>query len=250
MQTKNILGIDVGASGIKGAIVDIETGELITERIKFETPTPSTPKAVAKVINKLVKTTGYDGNLIGCGFPSIIKHGVAFTAANIDDSWIGTNVEKVLSKSTKRKVLAVNDADAAGLSEMHYGRGKGEMDSVLLITIGSGLGSALFTDGHLVRNTEFGHFYLNGQVAEHYISNTTRKKLDMSWEEFGKRFNDYLEHVERVISPDLIILGGGVSNRFELFSEWITVKTKVTTAEMFNHAGIIGAALYAYENHG
>ena len=250
MESKNILGIDVGASGIKGAIVDIETGDLVTERLKFDTPNPSVPKAVAKVITKLVKATSYKGGLIGCGFPSIIKHGVAHSAANIDDSWIGTNVEKILSKATKRKVVATNDADAAGVAEMRYGKGKGKMDTVLLITIGSGLGSALFTDGHLVRNTEFGHLNLNEQVAEHYISNTTRKKLDMTWEEFGKRFNDYLEHVDRLISPDLIILGGGMSNRFELFSEWITIDAEVTTAGMFNHAGIIGAALYAYENQG
>ncbi len=248
MQTKNILGIDVGASGIKGAIVNMETGELVTERIKFDTPKPSTPKAVTKVIAKLVKATGYKDELIGCGFPAIVKHGVAHSAANIDDSWIGTNIEKILSKATKRKVVATNDADAAGLAEMRYGKGKGVMDSVLLITIGSGLGSALFTDGYLVRNTEFGHVYLNDQVAEHFISNTTRKKLDLTWEEFGKRFNEYLEHMERIVSPDLIILGGGISSRFELYSEWLTVKTKVTPAEMFNHAGIIGAALYAHEN--
>lgn len=248
MQSKNILGIDVGASGIKGAIVDIETGELVTERIKFDTPSPSTPKAVAKIISKLVKATGYKGDLVGCGFPSIIRHGVAHSAANIDDSWIGTNVEKLLSKSLKRTVIATNDADAAGLAEMRYGKGKGKKDIVLLITIGSGLGSALFTDGHLVRNTEFGHLYLNDQVAEHFISNNTRKKLELSWEDFGKRFNEFLVHIERVFSPDLIILGGGVSNRFELYSDWIKVKAEVTPAAMYNHAGIIGAALYAHEN--
>lgn len=247
MQTKNILGIDVGASGIKGAIVDLEIGDLITERIKFTTPSPSTPEAVAEVIRELVETTGYDGELIGCGFPSIIKNGMAHSAANIDDSWIGTNVETLLTQATGRKVVATNDADAAGLAEMRYGKGKGKKGTVLLITIGSGLGSALFTNGHLVRNTEFGHCTLNNMVAEHYISNTARKKYDMSWEEFGKRFNEFLLHVDRLTSPDLIILGGGVSNRYELFSEWVDIETEVTTAAMFNHAGIIGAALYAYE---
>lgn len=247
MKTKNILGIDVGASGIKGAIVSIETGELVTERIKLSTPKPATPEAVAEVIRELVQQTGYDGNLMGVGFPAIIHHGKAKSAANIDDSWIDTDVETLLSKATGLKVVAVNDADAAGLAEARYGKGKGKMGTVLLITIGSGLGSALFSDGHLVRNSEFGHLHLHGMVAEHYISNTARKKYEMSWTGFGKRFNEYLHHLNRIISPDLVIIGGGLSNNFGLFNDQIDVDMEVTTAEMLNHAGIIGAALYAYE---
>ncbi len=246
---KTILGIDVGASGIKGALVDVETGELVSERIKIPTPQPSTTQAVAGAINDLVELSNYDGDLIGCGFPSIIKNGVALSAANIDQSWIGTDVEKLLAVATGKEVVAVNDADAAGLSEMRFGKGKGVKGSVMLITIGSGLGSALFTDGHLVRNTELGHLHLrSGEVAEHYVSNTSRKKFEMSWEEFGKRFNEYLRHIERLFTPDLVILGGGVSNDFEQFSPFLDVRIPVTTAMMFNHAGIIGAALYAHES--
>jgi polyphosphate glucokinase len=247
METKNILGIDVGASGIKGAIVDLEKGELATERIKLSTPKPATPTAVAAVIAELVEKTGYEGNLIGCGFPSIVRNGVAYSAANIDAAWIGTNIETLVAGATGKQVVAMNDADAAGLAEMRYGKGKGQMGTVLLITIGSGLGSALFTDGHMVRNSEFGHLYLQGWVAEHYVSNTARKKYDMTWEGFGKRFNEYLLHIDRILSPDLVILGGGISNEYKEFGKHIDKKLNVTTAAMFNHAGIIGAALYAYE---
>jgi len=247
METKNILGIDVGASGIKGAIVDLEKGGLATERVKLATPKPSTPAAVADVIVELVKTIGYEGNLIGCGFPSIVRHGVAFSAANIDEAWIGTDIEKLLSDATGKEVIAMNDADAAGLAEMRYGNGIGEKGVVILITIGSGLGSALFCNGQLVPNTEFGHLYLHGWVAEHYVSNTARKKYDMTWEGFGKRFNEYLMHLDRLFSPDLVILGGGISNEFPQFGKYIDSKMNVTTAAMFNHAGIIGAGLYAYE---
>ncbi|MCC6723594.1 MAG: ROK family protein [Saprospiraceae bacterium] len=247
MQTKNILGIDVGASGIKGAIIDLEKGELITERMKLATPKPATPAAVGEVIKELVAKIGYEGNLIGCGFPSIVKHGVAYSAANIDEAWIGTNIETVVSEATGKEVIAMNDADAAGLSEMRYGKGKGQKGTVMLITIGSGLGSALFINGHLVPNSEFGHLYLHGWVAEHYVSNTARKKYDMTWEGFGKRFNEYLLHVDRLMSPDLVILGGGISNEYKEFGKYIDKKLNVTTAAMFNHSGIIGAALYAYE---
>ena len=247
MQTKNILGIDVGATGIKGAIVDLEKGELATERLKMATPKPATPEAVAAVIKELVEKIGYDGDLIGCGFPSIVRHGVAYSAANVDPAWVGTNIETLLSLATGKEVIAMNDADAAGLAEMRYGKGVGKDGTVILITIGSGLGSALFTNGHLVTNSEFGHLYLHGWVAEHYVSNTARKKYDMSWEGFGKRFNEYLLHLDRLFSPDLVILGGGISNEFSQFGSYIDKSLNVTTAAMFNHAGIIGAALYAQE---
>jgi polyphosphate glucokinase len=220
---------------------------LATDRIKLSTPKPATPDAVAEVIVELVKKTGYTGDLIGCGFPSIVKNGVAFSAANIDDAWIGTNIETLLSKATGLEVVSMNDADAAGLAEMRFGKGLGRKGTVMLITIGSGLGSALFTDGHLVRNSEFGHMHLLGWVAEHYVSNTARKKYEMSWPSFGKRFNEYLLHIDRIFSPDLVILGGGISNEFNEFGGHLDPKLNVTTAAMFNHAGIIGSALYAYE---
>ena len=247
MQTKNILGIDVGGSNIKGAIVDIEKGRLITERVKIATPSPSTPKAVAEVVNELIEKIGYKDDLIGCGFPSIIKNGVCHSAANIDKKWKGMNVQKLFSKSTGRKVLVTNDADAAGVSEINYGVGKGVSGSVLLITIGTGLGSALFVDGKLVPNTEFGHFPYKGDIAEKYVSKTALKRDNLTWDEFGKRFNEYLLVVERLTSPNLIILGGGVSKKYSLFNDHINIETEVVTAEMFNHAGIIGAALYAFQ---
>lgn len=247
MGKKQILGIDIGATGTKGAVIDLKKGELITERIKLPTPKPSTPEAMAEVFLQLVKEIGYDGKLIGCGFPAIIKDGVCHSAANIHDSWKGVDVEKLLSEKTGCRVHVTNDADAAGISEMKYGVGKGVKGSVLLITIGSGLGSALFTDGKLVSNTEFGHIPMHGDIAEKYVSNLVRKAQNMTWEEFGKRFNEFLQVVERLCSPNLIILGGGISQRYELFSEHINVDTEVKTAQMFNHAGIIGAALYAYQ---
>ncbi|MFQ5447609.1 MAG: polyphosphate--glucose phosphotransferase [Saprospiraceae bacterium] len=247
MQAKTIFGIDVGGTNTKGAIVDLEKGELITERIKIPTPKPSKPEAVAEVAAELVQLSGYQGKLIGCGFPSIVKNGVCHSAANIDPDWKGVNINKLFSKITGKKVVTTNDADAAGLAEMRYGKGKNVKGSVLLVTIGTGLGTSLFTDGHLVRNTELGHCTLHNMIAEHYVSNTTRKEQNMTWEEFGTRFNEFLEMVNRLTSPNLIILGGGVSNYYEKFKKYLTVDTKVKAAKMLNHSGIIGAALYAYE---
>lgn len=247
MPFNHILGIDIGGSGIKGAIVDTQSGQLNTERVKLRTPQPSTPGAVAVIVNQLIDEVGYEGDIIGCGFPAVIKKGVAHSAANIHPDWKGTNIEELLSEKTGKKFIVTNDADAAGLSEMRFGKGKGEKGNVILITIGTGLGSALFTDGHLVRNTEFGHANLHGMIAEHYVSNTARKKYKMSWKTFGRRFNEFLKMIERVTSPDLIILGGGVSNSYDKFGPHINIETPVTTAMMFNHSGIIGAALYATE---
>lgn len=250
MQTKNILGVDVGGTNTKGAIVDIKTGKLITERVKIATPSPSTPKAVAKVFVELIERLKYKGDIIGCGFPSIIKNGVSHSAANIDKKWRGTDVAALFSKASGKKVHVTNDADAAGLSEMKYGIGQGVMGSVLLITIGTGLGSALFSDGRLVQNTEFGHIPFKGDIAEKYVSKTAMKKYDLSWDEFGKRFNEYLHVIDRLTSPNLIIIGGGISKKFDNFGDHIDVDTKVVPAEMFNHAGIIGAAYYAFLQKG
>ena len=247
MRTKDILGIDVGGTNIKGAIVDLEKGVLKTERFKIATPKPSTPKAVAEVFNELIKLSRYEGKIIGCGFPSIIKEGVCYSAANIDKKWKGTDVASLFSKTSGRKVFVTNDADAAGISEMEYGIGKGVKGSVLLITIGTGLGTALFSDGHLVSNTEFGHIPFKGDIAEKYVSKTAMQRDNLNWDEFGKRFNEFLYVVERITSPNLIILGGGISKKFNSFVDQIDVDTKVVPAEMFNHAGIIGAALYAYQ---
>lgn len=247
MQTKNTLGIDIGGSHIKGALVDIKKGTLLSERIKIPTPVPSTPKAVAKVVQDLVQKFDYKEKHLGVGFPAIIKSGICYSAANIDKKWKGTDVAALLSKETGKKAYVTNDADAAGISEMNYGVGKNVKGSVLLITIGTGLGTALFTDGQLVQNTEFGHMPFKGDVAEKYVSKTAMKRDDLSWDEFGQRFNEYLQVVDRLVSPNLIILGGGISKKYNVFGKHIDLKTKVVTAQMFNHAGIIGAALYAHQ---
>lgn len=246
MKQKEFLGIDIGASGIKGAIVDVDKGELITERFRLPTPQPSKPKEVAKVFTEIVRHFGWSGKMIGCGFPSVIKHSVAYTASNIDDSWIGTNVAETFSDYSGCPVTVRNDAGMAGIAEMEFGVGKGVSGTVIIITIGSGLGSALFADGVLVQNTEFGHIYLKGhnKIAEQYASDGARKRKELSWTVWGKRFNQYLEHIEFILSPELIVLGGGTSKRFEKFEKYIKVKTPVIPAVLLNNAGIIGAAVH------
>ena len=234
-----VLGIDIGASGVKGAIVDTETGEMISERLRLVTPQPATPDAVAKTVKELAKQIGWKDGLIGVGFPAIVRKGVAQSAANIDKSWIGTSISEALSKATKCPVVAVNDADAAGIAAVKFGAGKGKKGVIILLTLGSGIGSALFLNGELVPNTELGHFQLEGMIAEHYASNNARKKFDLSWEEWGKRLNKYLKIVNRLFSPDLILLGGGVSKKFEKYGKYLTGKMNVKAAELKNDAGII-----------
>jgi polyphosphate glucokinase len=245
MDLKLVMGIDVGASGIKGGIVDTSTGEMLTERLKVATPMPSTPMAMARAFKELVNMHQWKDGLIGVGFPSIVIDGVALSAANIDAQWIGTNIEKVFGDVTGCPVVAVNDADAAGIAEVQFGVGKDEKGTVILITIGSGLGSAVFTDGHLVRNTEFGHFILKGKVAEHYASDKARQEEKLSWEEWGERFNRYLLHLNRLMSPNVIILGGGTSKKYDKFSAQITLNVPIKIANYRNKAGAIGAAIYA-----
>lgn len=241
-----ILGVDIGGTGTKGAIIDMMTGKLLTERLKFATPSPATPKAIADTVQKLVDGLNYKGKLIGCGFPAIVVDGVAKSAANIDKSWIGVNIEKVLAEKTGCKVKVVNDADAAGMAEVSFGKAKGRMGTVILITIGTGLGSAMFTDGHLMRNSELGHFHLKGQkeVVEKFASNAVRKAEDLDWKTWAKRFNQYIARVERMFAPSLIILGGGTSKRFHLYEEYLKSEAEIVPAQFKNEAGVIGAAMY------
>lgn len=245
MAKNIILGVDVGGSGIKGALVDIDKGELVTERFRMETPQPSNPKNVAKTFTEVVEHFNYKGS-IGCGFPAVMKNGVAFTASNIHNDWIGTNAEKLFSEATGCEVSVLNDADVAGNAEMKFGAGKGVEGTVILITIGTGLGSAIFLNGQLLPNTEFGHVYLKGhnRVAEKFASSSARKRDDLSYKEWAKRFKDYLEHLQFLFTPDLFILGGGVSKKYEKFDQILErVRTPIVTAEMLNEAGIIGAAV-------
>jgi len=239
-----ILGIDIGGTGIKGAIVETTTGELVSERIRLLTPKPATPQAVATTLNELVKQFDWHGP-IGCGFPATVQHGIARTASNIDKSWINTDAAKLFSKTSNCPCFVVNDADAAGVAEMKFGAGKDNNDVVVLITIGTGLGSAVFTGGQLLPNTELGHLQLEGMVAEHYASATAREVNELSWKRWGKRFNQYLQRLEFLLSPDLIILGGGASKKFDKFKEKLETRAPVIPAQSLNQAGIVGAALYA-----
>ena len=248
---RTILGIDVGASGIKGALVDTETGELVTPRERLSTPQPATPMAMGMIIKELTKILDYDGTAIGVGFPSIVQHGTALSAANIDKSWIGASVEESFGVATGRDVYALNDADAAGLASYSFGIGKDTEGVTLFLTLGTGIGSALFVDGTLVPNTEFGHVYLKGMsvVAEKYAANSIRKRDNLSFKEWGKRLNEYLHHMDRLVTPDQIILGGGVCKKFELYQEYLDCRPKVIAAELRNEAGIVGAAVYAATRH-
>ncbi|MBS1252038.1 MAG: Polyphosphate glucokinase [Anaerolineales bacterium] len=241
-----ILGVDVGGSGIKGAPVDTETGELLAKRHRIKTPKPATPDAVAETVAKLAEHFEWSG-VIGCGFPAAIQNGIARTASNIDDRWIGTNAAALFADATGCRVRVINDADAAGLAEMQFGAGQGHQGVVLLVTIGTGLGTALFTEGKLVPNVELGHIVLKGKDAERYASDAARKKKDLSWKKWGKRFNRYLRRLEDLIWPDLFILGGGASKRkkYKKYAHRIKVEANVTPAEFRNEAGIVGAALSA-----
>lgn len=240
-----ILGIDIGGSGIKGAMVNTKTGEYVTERYRIETPQPATSEVIAETLTKIVKHFNYRGK-IGCGFPAVIQNGVIKTAANIDKSCVGVNANKLFSKYTGCKVKVYNDADVAGYADLKFGKVKDFKGLALFLTIGTGIGSALFYKGTLIPNSEFGHVYMNNKlIAEHYTSDAARKKEDLKWKEWGKRFNEYLKYLEKILSPELIILGGGASKKFEKFSEQLTIKTPVEPAQLLNHAGIIGAALLA-----
>lgn len=248
MNQNEILGIDIGGTGIKGAIVDVEKGVLLTERIRRQTPHPATPKSVAATVQKLIAELKYEGP-VGVGFPAIVRRGVAGSAANIDDSWIGTNIEKILEKKTGLPFFALNDADAAGIATMAFGEGKAcaKDGVVVMITIGTGLGGALFVDGELMPNLEIGQIFLKNQkvVAEKFISNKIRKDTNMSWPEFGKKFNKFLSHVDAVLNPDLIVLGGGASKSFADYKKFLKTNAEVRAATLANAAGTVGAAVYA-----
>lgn len=249
MQNHNILGVDVGASGIKAAIIDVKTGKLLTERLRFLTPTPSTPENMSATFSELVTAFQWTG-LIGCGFPTLVKNGVSIAASNLDQTWVGRNVENVFSEATGCTVKVLNDADAAGMAEMRFSSSeKASQGTVIFITIGSGLGSALFVDGKMVPNTEFGQLYLKGQdfIAEQYASNNAKERDNLTWEEWGKRFNEYLLHLELLFSPNLFLLGGGTSKEFKQYARFFTVNAEVLPAQLLNSAGMIGAACYAYE---
>lgn len=241
-----ILGIDIGGSGIKGAIVDIDKGEFVTDRHRIETPQPATPEAMAGVIKEIVDFFAYEGP-IGCTFPGVVQHGVIHTAANVDDSWVEVSAEELFNKTTGMPVHVLNDADAAGVAEMRFGVGQNRKGVVIMLTFGTGIGSAIFVDGHLVPNTEFGHMKIRGKDAEHRAAARVRDDEDLSWKQWGKRVNEFLQAMDFLFSPDLIIVGGGVSKKFDKYAPYIKINAEMVAAELRNNAGIIGAAMAAYE---
>ena len=239
-----VLGIDIGGSGIKGAPVDTESGTLLASRYRLPTPSPAKPRPVAETVAQVAKHFNWKGEL-GIGFPGVVRKGVTLTAANIHEDWEGLNAAKFIKKVTGRKTCIINDADAAGLAEMAFGAGKDRQGVVMLVTIGTGLGTALFTDGHLLPNCEFGHLEIDGVQAEWMASDAARKREKLSWKKWGHRFDKFLHTMERLIWPDLIILGGGISKKHENFMPYITVQAEVLPAQMLNEAGIVGAAVGA-----
>ena len=241
------LGIDFGGSGIKGALVDTETGELTTERHRIPTPNPSTPEAVAETIRQMTEHFNYKGRM-GVAFPAAVQAGIIQTAANIDKSWIGKDAPAILEEKTGCDAIIINDADAAGLAEMRFGHGRDLQGVGMIVTVGSGLGTALFTNGILMPNTELGHVYYKDKIAEKWASDATRKKKDLSWKKWAKRFGKYLHYMEQLFYPELIIIGGGASKKFNKYEKYLhKVKTRVLPAYLQNHAGIIGAAIEAKE---
>ena len=239
-------GIDIGGSGIKGAVVDTRTGELTTPRVRVTTPKASTPDNVAEIVLDLVTQAHWTGK-VGVTFPAVIKSGVARSAANVDESWIGTDVDAVFSKATGLDVTVLNDADAAGLAEVRFGAARDVPGVVILLTFGTGIGSGIFIDGRLVPNTELGHLELDGHDAESRAAASVKEKHKMSYKQWAKRVQAYMSHVERLFTPDLFIVGGGVSKQAEKWVPLLKLSTPIKPAELLNDAGIVGAEMAAAE---
>ncbi len=237
------LGIDIGGSGIKAAPVDVATGKLVAERQKISTPHPSRPGAVADVVKQLTTSFSWSGP-VGITFPGVVTDGVTRTAANLDPAWIGLDAGALFGKAAGNPVRVLNDADAAGVAEMTFGAGTGQQGTVLMLTFGTGIGSALFTRGVLVPNTEFGHIEIRGQDAETRASERAKELKDLSWGKWAGRVDEYLQHIEALLSPHLIIVGGGVSKQSEKWVPRLTgIRARIVPAALLNDAGIVGAAM-------
>ena len=240
----NVLGVDVGGSGIKGAPVDLAAGRLEVERHKILTPLPATPEAVAATVAALAAEFGVPGRA-GVAVPAVIKQGVALTAANIDPAWIGCDIGSLMRQALGCPVTVLNDADAAGLAEMRYGAGRDQRGTVVMLTLGTGIGSAVFVDGVLLPNTEFGHMDIRGKKAEHRAAAQLRKTQRLSWGQWAARLSEVLGALESLLWPDLFILGGGVIRKQKEFLPLLECRTPVAAAALGNDAGIVGAALAA-----
>ncbi|MEE6295301.1 polyphosphate--glucose phosphotransferase [Georgenia wangjunii] len=248
--TSRAFGIDIGGSGIKGAPVDLDAGEFAAERLRIPTPEKSTPEAVAAICKEIIDSFELDESVpVGLTFPAPIRHGVVPFIANLDQSWQGVDVSELMSTTTGRSVIAVNDADAAGYAETLYGAAKDVEGTVLVMTLGTGIGSALIVNGTLVPNTELGHLEIDGQDAESRAADSAREREDLSWEKWAKRLQTYFETVEMLFSPDLIVVGGGVSKKHDKFLPLLELNTPIIPAALRNQAGIVGAAALAARGH-
>jgi polyphosphate glucokinase len=249
------IGVDIGGTGIKAALVDVVHGQLLTQRVRAKTPIPAKPEPMIEAIRTLVGQIVEEGKVdptvpVGFGIPAVTVGGVTMTAANIDPSWIGFAAEAALAAALGRTVFVVNDADAAGLAEMRFGAGHGRAGTVLLLTLGTGIGSALFVDGRLVPNTELGHIEMRGKDAEQRAAASVRTRRKLSWDRWAAELNDYLNRIDRLLWPDLIILGGGVSKEAPRFVPKLTVRPPIVPAQLLNNAGIVGAAMIAIQRQG
>jgi polyphosphate glucokinase len=241
----HVLGIDIGGSGMKAAPVDVATGKLLDERQKIATPQPATPAAVADVVRELAGAFGWKG-VTGATFPGVVTSGTIRTAANVDHAWIGTDAAKLFGNALGGDVTVLNDADAAGIAEMTFGAGKGEHGTVLMLTFGTGIGSALFTGGLLVPNTEFGHIEISGHEAEKRASERAKDMHNLSWSKWAGRVDEYVQQMEALLAPDLIIVGGGISKESDKWVPLLThVRARIVPAALLNDAGIVGAAMAA-----
>ncbi|GAA1137344.1 MULTISPECIES: polyphosphate--glucose phosphotransferase [Streptomyces violaceusniger group] len=241
-----VFGIDIGGSGIKGAPVDLDRGELAEERHKVLTPHPSTPEAVLDGVVEVVRHFDWSGRPVGVTFPGVVKDGVTLTAANVDKSWIGTDLASRLAERLDCPVTVLNDADAAGVAEVTFGAARGVRGTVIVLTLGTGIGSAVFTDGHLLTNTELGHLELDGHEAEKRASTKVKDDHDLSWSHWARRVQKYLHHLEMLFSPELFVLGGGVSRKADKFLPLIEgVRAEIVPAQLQNNAGIVGAGMAA-----
>jgi polyphosphate glucokinase len=244
-----VLGIDIGGTGIKGAVVDVNKGKLVTERYRLLTPQPAKPAKVARVVANIAEQFQWKG-MIGCTFPAVIRHGVVRTAANVDRAWVNKDGRALLQKSTGCRVVLLNDADAAGLAEMRFGAGRGEKGFVIMLTLGTGIGSGLFFNGRLIPNAELGHLEMRGKDAEQRISDRVRQDKGWNWVQFAQHLEEYLCCVEALLRPDLFIIGGGISKAHDKYLPLMHVDTRIVPARFLNEAGIIGAAIAAYRGEG
>ncbi len=243
-------GIDFGGTGIKGAPVDLERGDFAHDRVRIDTPKPATPQAVAGVFQQIVDSFPASSRPVGVTVPGIVRRGVVLSAANIDKSWIGEDADAIFTAALGREVHVVNDADAAGLAEAEYGAAKGRNGLVMVITLGTGIGSAMIFDGQLVPNSEMGHLEIDGEVAEVRAATSAREREGLTWEEWAERLTTYFRHLERLFTPDLFVIGGGVSKSWDKFGHLIRVETEMVPATLQNRAGIVGAALVAHRKAG